>query len=160
MVKLNIGSGERHLEGYISVDAQEHEGVNVVCNVLEKIPFDDGSVEKIFCSHLIEHFWWEDVQDILKKWFLLLEDQGVLELWTVDFDRVIAGYKENGMEYVNWRMYNRRRDEYDQHQGAFNYDYLRKLLLKAGFAHVERLSVSAFPFHAHQDINMGVKATK
>lgn len=159
-MKLNLGCGTRILPDYANLDAQELTGVDIVCDV-KKVPFENGSIQKIFCSHLIEHFWWEDVGKILKDWFNLLEEGGEMELWTVDFERVIRNYKDNpDMEYVNWRMYNQQRHTADEHQGCFDFRYLKLLLLKAGFSNVERLPLESFPFQAHEDINMGVRAIK
>ena len=161
MLNLNIGSGGKHLKNFVSLDLQKIEGVDIVCNVKQRLPFDDDSVDKMFCSHLIEHFWWEDVPSILATWFPLLKQGGVLELWTVDFELVIRNFHEQkNMEYVNWRLYNMKRARYDEHQGTFSYPYLKQILLKIGFKHVERVNVEEFPFTEHKDINMGVRAVK
>ena len=53
-VKLDIACGKRTKPGFKGVDIWE--GADIVCD-LEKFPwpFEDNSVDEIFCSHYIEH---------------------------------------------------------------------------------------------------------
>ncbi len=54
-VKLDLGCGPYKHKGYIGVDIEKFEGVDFAANLNEGIPFPDGSVSDIFCSHTIEH---------------------------------------------------------------------------------------------------------
>lgn len=53
-IKLDIACGKSKKRGFVGVDIWD--GADIVCN-LEKFPwpFEDESVDEIFCSHYIEH---------------------------------------------------------------------------------------------------------
>jgi SAM-dependent methyltransferase len=53
-IKLDIACGYNKKQGYIGVDLWK--GADLVCNLEEfPWPFEDNSVDAIFCSHYIEH---------------------------------------------------------------------------------------------------------
>ena len=53
-------------------------GYNVIKGDLRQLPFDDGSVDGIHCSHVIEHFQPEDVHKILSEFDRVLTPKGIL----------------------------------------------------------------------------------
>jgi predicted SAM-dependent methyltransferase len=67
-MKLNIGAGNRHLEGFLSVDIQ---GGDVVTNAWD-LPFQDGSVEEVYSRHFIEHVTLTQAADCLREWHRVL----------------------------------------------------------------------------------------
>lgn len=71
-MNLDIGCGNKKLAGYVGMDYQAREGVNIVHD-LEVFPWpvESDSCEKINASHILEH---------LKPWLLI----GVMnEAWRV-----------------------------------------------------------------------------
>jgi SAM-dependent methyltransferase len=56
VIKLDLGCGTKKQEGAIGVDSRAFEGVDVVCDLgAERWPWDDGSVDEVHCSHMVEH---------------------------------------------------------------------------------------------------------
>ncbi len=54
MVKLDLGGGQSPKEGFTNVDI--YDGADVVHDLFTfPYPFEDGSVDEIYCSHFIEH---------------------------------------------------------------------------------------------------------
>jgi predicted SAM-dependent methyltransferase len=60
-LRLNVGSGSLAVDGYVNVDARAIDGVDVVADVAD-LPFDDGSVEEVRSSHVLEHFPEEELR--------------------------------------------------------------------------------------------------
>ena len=59
-MKLDIGCGDRKKEGYIGLDAHDFsaaypEGDFIQHNVKDPLPYEDGSVDEIWCNHMLEH---------------------------------------------------------------------------------------------------------
>ena len=55
-VNLDIGCGKNKQAGYIGVDVIKFDGVDVVLDAGNSIwPWEDGSVDKVHCSHFVEH---------------------------------------------------------------------------------------------------------
>ena len=55
-LKLNLGCGKDIKEGWLNVDIMQFDGVDAVLNVgQDNWPWEDGSVEEVHASHLIEH---------------------------------------------------------------------------------------------------------
>jgi ubiquinone/menaquinone biosynthesis C-methylase UbiE len=56
MLKLNLGCGPDKKEGYIGVDKVKLPTVDVVHDLNNfPYPFEDNSVDEIYCSHILEH---------------------------------------------------------------------------------------------------------
>jgi SAM-dependent methyltransferase len=55
-MKLDVGCGPNKKEGFVGLDKLQFPGVDHVLDVgSARWPFDDGSVEEIHCSHMVEH---------------------------------------------------------------------------------------------------------
>ncbi len=83
MIKLNLGCGDKILDGFINVDvANERAGKqpDVICDVRNLDKFSDNYADEILAVHVIEHFWRWEVIEILKEWVRVLKPNGKLIL--------------------------------------------------------------------------------
>ena len=55
-LRLDLGAGVNHKEGFTTVDILPFEGVDVVCDLNERWPWEDDSVDEVNASHIVEHF--------------------------------------------------------------------------------------------------------
>jgi predicted SAM-dependent methyltransferase len=101
-VNLNIGAGAYEIRNFISLDYlagyyYRKESIYYRNNKLkfkrisydmrnDKIPFDDNTVDNIYCSHVIEHIETEYVQKFFKEAFRVLKKQGVFRISVPDSD--------------------------------------------------------------------------
>lgn len=61
MKKLNIGCGTDIKEGWINLDMHGENGADIIFNLKDiyenkKLPFNDNSIDEIYCSHVLEDF--------------------------------------------------------------------------------------------------------
>ena len=54
-MKLNLGCGNKAKEGFLGVDRYPCEAVDIICDVTQPLPFEDGTVDEIYMDNLIEH---------------------------------------------------------------------------------------------------------
>ena len=59
-IKLNLGCGDKLLEGYINVDlVEDRSGVkpDVNCDLRNLSVFESDYADEILSVHVVEHFW-------------------------------------------------------------------------------------------------------
>ena len=81
MVKLNLGCGDKILEGYVNIDtvssrAGKQPDMNADIRDLSKIK--SSVADEILAVHVIEHFYYWEVIPLLKSWRRLLKRMGWL----------------------------------------------------------------------------------
>lgn len=82
-VRLNLGCGDKVLEGYVNVDvAPSRRGLrpDVLCDLHDLSVFAGDSADEILAVHVVEHFWRWEVLDILKEWVRVLKPGGKMIL--------------------------------------------------------------------------------
>jgi SAM-dependent methyltransferase len=53
-IRLNIGAGQTHIPGFCNIDLDPRAEIQLDLSV-DRLPFDDGSVDLIFSYHTLEH---------------------------------------------------------------------------------------------------------
>lgn len=138
-MKLNLGCHNSIRPGYINIDKDKYEGVDVVCDV-SKLPFPDNHVNEVYASNVLEHFPHTKTLEVLKEWHRVMAPGSVLKISVPDFDRAIEVYQKKGL--CDWIVNLLWGDQiYDGafHYCAFNEPRLRDLLKKAGFEDISRV---------------------
>lgn len=82
-VRLNLGCGDKILEGYVNVDvaaSRAGKRPDVLCDLRRLEPFADHSVDEVLAVHVVEHFWRWEVLDVLKEWVRVLRPGGRMVL--------------------------------------------------------------------------------
>lgn len=128
MLKLNLGSGDTILAGYTNLDAKYGHSIY-------PLPHDDGSVDEIRSSHVLEHFPHGDVLKVLQEWVRVLKPNGLLKVAVPNLDAIIAGYHEGDPLTQSYLM-GGQTDGNDFHRAAFNASTLGSLLRDAGLVSV------------------------
>ena len=54
-INLNLGSGLAKLEGYINIDNREEVKPDLVCDILEGLPYEDNTVDLVRAHDFLEH---------------------------------------------------------------------------------------------------------
>jgi SAM-dependent methyltransferase len=82
-IKLNLGCGDKLLEGYINVDlVEDRSGVkpDVNCDLRNLSVFESDYADEILSVHVVEHFWRWEVEHVLSEWVRVLKPKGKLIL--------------------------------------------------------------------------------
>ena len=141
-MKLHLGCGKRHIDGFFHVDIAAFSHVDHVGPVDDLHWLADGSAELIYASHLLEHFPRRETLRVLREWHRVLQPAGILRLAVPDFAACAKIYYERGLEDglsgLVGLIAGGQRDDYDFHKMIFDEDLLTRLLHEAGFATVRR----------------------
>lgn len=95
-MRLNLGCGEYRAEGWTNVDRRDHDGPrpDIVASILQ-LPFEDGSAERVYCGHVLEHLDYEqELPTALAEVRRVLADDGELMVVGPDIERARASYPE------------------------------------------------------------------
>src|SRR5262245_25562758 len=84
-LRLNIGAGGRSIAGFRDIDRDLGS---------EAYPLDveDGSVEEILASHVLEHFGHGLVGEVLAHWVKKLQPGGKIRLAVPDTEKICTAY--------------------------------------------------------------------
>ena len=166
MRKLEIGSGNRPLDGY------EHLDINSRCPHVEyvapmdNIPTEDEIFDEIQAIHVIEHQPWRTTLNTLREWVRVLKPGGMIRIATPNLRWIAFAYHNanlghpqellgdakamneaeqeaisiNGkIDYSLWANFKIMSGggKWDQHFACFDEKLLAALLKKAGCSKVE-----------------------
>lgn len=85
MVKVNLGSGNEYLEGYINVDdGSIFDSKRDVTADLFDYDMPLNSVDEILLSHVAMYIRPEEMEYLLKRWHRWLKVGGKIEIETID----------------------------------------------------------------------------
>lgn len=83
--KLNLGSSNRLLPTYINVDILAEHNPDIVCDV-SKLDFaSDNEYDLVRASHILEHFSFEEIKQVLNEWRRVLKKGGYLIVCVPNF---------------------------------------------------------------------------
>lgn len=85
-ILLDLGCGRRKREGCIGFDCQALEGVDVVGDANEKLPFPDNYADHIYAYDFLEHINNDKRIHIMTEIWRVLKPNGILESFTPSTD--------------------------------------------------------------------------
>ena len=155
-IKLNLGSGDKRVDGYINVDI-ENPNADIHWDV-RKLPLNDNKVDEILAVHLFEHFKPEESIDILKEWYRLLKPYGKLILEMPDIEQLcksfIDGDKSERYHMLNC-IYGSMMPEFPHRYGWY-FEILQDHLKQVGFSNIVKSDAQFY----HWGHNFRITATK
>lgn len=110
---LNIGSGGYSIEGFLDLDFVSERYTKVrTQNFIpydirkDKIPFNNNTVDNIFCSHVIEHIEEEYTRIFIKECSRVLKKNGVLRITCPDSRFLYEMLTNDKRFYLQKRYFN------------------------------------------------------
>ncbi len=140
-VRLNLGAGEKPLDGYVNVDFRPLPGIDVVADV-RRLPFEPGTVDEIASAHLVEHFRQHQLETvILPYWGSLLAPEGRLRIVCPNWAVMIEQLNRGELSFTDFKTVTFGLQDYsgDDHFAMYSPETLTAVLERAGFGRFELL---------------------
>jgi predicted SAM-dependent methyltransferase len=178
--KVNLGCGPSGIEGWINLDwgilpwlskniwlrdllirtgvlnkSYDLRWPDVrLFDIRKRLPFNDKSIDFIYCSHVLEHFEKYQILSILKESRRVLKDAGVLRIVIPDIEKIIKLYQKSGeadefSEYV-WgynrssfkkTMLDKIKEKFIRgHQWCYDFKSMGDILKTAGFENISNMN--------------------
>jgi hypothetical protein len=138
-MKLHLGCGDRILEGFINVDARKIPGVDVVSDIHNLDMFEKKTASLIYASHVLEHVGRHEYMGVLKNWYGVLADGGILRISVPDVEKVFEHYHNHkDIRILRGFLYGGQTYKENYHYCAWDFKTLSEDLLAIGFTKVEK----------------------
>ena len=132
-LRLNLGSGDTPLEGYVNIDRKSGG---------QAYPLDyaDGSVDEVRASHVLEHFSHRQTLDVLKDWIRVLKPGGRLRVAVPDFRWCVERFArgEPTDHPIERYIMGAHVDDDDRHGSLFTERKLRRAMYYCGLTRLRR----------------------
>ena len=139
MLKLHLGCGNAHIDGYVNIDIRYLPSVDKVDNIKFLRSYAKNSVDVIYASHVLEHVGRWEYTAVLQRWFDLLKSGGVLRLAIPDFEAIAKYYLETGrLRDVSGMLYAGQDYQENNHFWCWDFKHISDELRAIGFINVER----------------------
>jgi predicted SAM-dependent methyltransferase len=136
-IKLHLGCGNKHIDGYINIDVRHLDGVDLIDNIKELKSFETNSVDVIYASHVLEHFGRNEYMSILTRWYDLLKDGGILRVAVPDFEKIVEHYSEfRDLKQLRGFLYGGQNYNENYHYCVWDFKQLEEDLKYVGFKYV------------------------
>jgi predicted SAM-dependent methyltransferase len=145
-IHLHLGCGRKYLPGFVNVDANPRQKIDLWLDVRNGIPFRDNSVASIYTTHMLEHFFPDELQRLLAECYRVLRPGGGMRIIVPSLRTAIEAYNRQQIEWFN-SEFPRHYDSIGgrfanfifcdgQHRSAFDYSHMQEMLRRAGFSEV------------------------
>ena len=138
-LKIHLGAGPINIQGWVSIDARRAPHIHLCAEGFTLDEFSDGAISEIYMCHVLEHFSFEEVGEVLQNFHKKLKVGGVLRLSVPDFDRLVTAYQanDNDLDLIKFALMGGQDYEYNFHKCVFNHAALADLLAAHGFECIE-----------------------
>jgi SAM-dependent methyltransferase len=83
--RLNVGCGNQRKPGWIGIDKVQTPAVDIVRDLARGLPFEDSSVDEIYCDNVLEHIGPpEDFVFVLNEFYRVLKPGGLATIIVPD----------------------------------------------------------------------------
>lgn len=93
-MKINVACGSTFSPGWVNIDfSPSSKGVKQV-NILDGLPFSDGSGDVIYASHFLEHLTPEMADEFVRECYRVLRQGGTIRIVVPDLEEICSAYLE------------------------------------------------------------------
>jgi predicted SAM-dependent methyltransferase len=143
---LHLGCGTKYLHGFVNIDGNFFNKIDLWLDVRNGLPFVANSVDSIYSTHMFEHFYADELEKLLRECVRVLKPQGGIRLIVPNLESAIRAYGQNQVKWFdsfphNFESVGGRFSNFvfcdGQHRTAFDFSYMEEVLRAAGFRSVE-----------------------
>jgi len=139
--KLEIGSGNKPMQGYLHFDIRDDVNADVVGDA-RKLPFKDDEFEEVFTRFFLEHLFRSDAKKSLKEMYRVLEKGGMLEIIVPNIAYFFKLFLEETGQKKEWalnKIYGFEKYGEDHHYFGYDEETLKIYLEEAGFCKIKKI---------------------
>ncbi|MFA6602445.1 MAG: methyltransferase domain-containing protein [Candidatus Shapirobacteria bacterium] len=200
MLKVNLGSGPDGLNSWDNLDwgmlpllsklgpiRRLLAGVGVLpksylidwpkiklVDIRKRLPYPDSSVDVVYCSHVLEHFYRFETENILKEVKRIIKKDGVVRIVLPDLEKIkknetgSEGFNRKYLGYEADKDWGWRRRFIREHRWMYDFKSLAEILSKAGLKKIKKSQwrkgecpdIDKLDLSSHQDHSFYVEAKK
>lgn len=154
---LNLGSGARPHPGFINIEGGPFRKQDRWLDLRNKLPFRDGSVDAIYASHVLEHFFSRELRKLLDECRRVLRPGGGVRILVPSLTQGLVAYERGDAQWLghwpeDFKSIGGRLSNYllceGQHRQIFDLSFMTEFLSNSGFESVHQRSPwqgTAFP---------------
>lgn len=152
-IKINMGCGWRNFgKDWIHIDGGNYEHLDFYN--IEKLHFDDNTVDLIYASHVVEYFDKQKAKLILQEWNRVLKPGATIRIAVPNFQSIAELYLNHNYMLNNFLgpLYGKMKmgNETIYHKTIYDFVTLEKLLIDCGYSQVKKYDWRDTE-HAHFD---------
>jgi SAM-dependent methyltransferase len=143
---LHLGCGPIYLRGFVNIDANFVNRVDLWLDVRNGLPYRSNSIDSIYSTHMFEHFFDGELRRLLRECFRVLKSGAGIRLIVPNLGSAIQAYVEHNSAWFadsfphHFGSLGGRFSNFvfcdGQHRTAFDFTYLSEVLRNAGFGRV------------------------
>jgi SAM-dependent methyltransferase len=104
------------------------------------LPFADDSVDYLYSSHVLEHFYVDTAEFILRDAHRVIRKGGRIRICVPDLQHAFKLYAQGNKEQALSYFFEPRRGSFNRHRYMYDFDLLASLLKKVGFPAIEQFA--------------------
>jgi prepilin-type processing-associated H-X9-DG protein len=150
---LHLGCGTKYLPGFVNIDGNLFNRLDMWLDVRNGLPFPSHNVDSIYSTHMFEHFYPDELQGLLGECLRVLKPGGGVRLIVPNLASAISAYSQQQIAWFD-SAFPRHFDSLGgrfsnflfcdgQHRTAFDFTYMDEVLRQAGFREVEQSAEGA-----------------
>jgi predicted SAM-dependent methyltransferase len=146
-IHLNLGCGASYLDGFINVDGNIFRKIDLWLDMRNRFPFPSDCICSIYCCHVFEHFYPDELQQVIRECYRVLRPRGGIRIAVPDLKLAVEKYLEGdyGWFIRNPRNYSSLGGKLSNlllsdgsHKLVFDYSHLKECLEREGFVEVRQ----------------------
>jgi SAM-dependent methyltransferase len=100
-LKLNIGCGNKRVEGYLGVDKIRCDAADYICDIEnEKLPFEDNTIKAIILDNVIEHFY--DIPKVVNELVRVSRAGTIIKIITPHFSSLSSWIDPTHIHHLSY----------------------------------------------------------